>query len=128
MDDISLLRKLDRVTAPPDFEQRVMTQLARRRAALPQARRAQAFRYSLAGAAAALLVCFLVLNVFVLRNGPGRVQMAGRDATETVKATDIVPITETVNYRNEVRDASSERRTVYILEQVSNASNKYTRY
>jgi hypothetical protein len=33
-----------------------------------------------------------------------------------------------VNYRNEVRDASSEPRTVYILEQVSNASNKYTRY
>ena len=128
MDDISLLKKLDRVTAPPDFEQRVMTQLARRRAALPQARRAQAFRYSLAGAAAALLVCFLVLNVFVLRNGPGRVQMASRDATEAVKATDIVPITETVNYRNEVRDASSEPRTVYILEQVSNASYKHIRY
>lgn len=128
MDDISLLRKLDRVTAPQDFEQRVMTQLARRRAALPQARRAQAFRYSLAGVAAALLVCFLVLNVFVLRNGPGRVQMAGRDATEAVKASDFVPITETVNYRNEVRDASSEPRTVYILEQVSNVSYKHIRY
>ncbi len=128
MDDISLLGKLERVTAPPDFEQRVMTQLAQRRAALPQTRRAQAFRYSLAGAAAALLVCFLVLNVFVLRNGAGRAQMAGREVTEVMKAADIVPITETVNYRNEVRDASSEPQTVYILEQVSYASNKYIRY
>jgi len=128
MDDTNFLRKLDRIAAPPDFERRVMAQLARRRVELPQARRAQVFRYSLAGAAAALLVCFLALNVFVLRSGPDRPIMAGRDMLESAPAGGVISITEPVSYRNEVRDVSSEPQTVYILEQVSNASNKYIRY
>ena len=128
MDDISLLRKLERAAAPPDFERRVMAQLARRRAELPQVRRAQVFRYSLAGAAAALLVCFLALNVFVLRSGPDRTMMAGRDRLESASAGGVVSITEPLSYRNEVRSVSYEPQTVYILEQVSNASNKYIRY
>ena len=31
MDDADLLNKLERVAAPPDFERRVMSELARRR-------------------------------------------------------------------------------------------------
>lgn len=126
MDDINVLRKLDRVAAPPDFERQVLARLARRRAELPQIRRIQVFRYSLAGAAAALLVCFLALNTFVLRSGPDRMALAAKD-TQT-PASDAVHITEPVSYRNEVRSVSYEPQTVYILEQVSNASNKYIRY
>ena len=128
MDDTNLLRKLDRAAAPPDFERRVMAQLERRRAELPQVRRAQIFRYSLAGAAAALLVCFLALNVFVLRSGPDRLMTAGRDKLGSAPAGGVVSITEPLSYRNEVRSVSYEPQTVYILEQVSNASNKNIRY
>jgi hypothetical protein len=128
MDNANVLKKLTRVAAPPDFERRVMAQLARRRAELPRARRAQVFRYSLAGAAAALLVCFLALNVFVLRSGPDRPMMAGRDMLESAPTGGVISITEPVSYRNEVRGVSYEPQTVYILEQVSNASNKYFRY
>jgi len=128
MDDTSLLRKLDRVAAPPDFDRRVLAQLAQRRAALPQVRKARIFRYSLAGTAAALLVCFLVLNMVVLRNSPGRGQMADRAGAAASNADRIVPITESMNYRNEVRAVSYEPKTVYILEQVSDASNKYIHY
>jgi len=128
MDDTSLLRKLDRVAAPPDFERRVLALLAHRRAALPQARKARTFRYSLAGAAAALLVCFLVLNTVVLRNSPGRGPLAGPASAAAANADRIVPIMESMNYRNEVRGVSYEPKTVYILEQVSDASNKYIHY
>jgi hypothetical protein len=128
MDDTSLLRKLDRVVAPLDFDRRVLAQLAQRRTALPQARKARIFRYSLAGAAAALLVCFLVLNMVVLRNSPGRGPMAGRVNAATSNADRLVPIMESMNYRNEVRGVSYEPKTVFILEQVSDTSNKYIHY
>ena len=128
MDDINVLRKLGRVAAPPDFERQVLASLARRRAELPQIRRAQVFRYSLAGAAAALLVCFLALNTFVLRSGPARMALADKSAPDSASAAGVVHITEPVSYRNEVRSVSYEPQTVYILEQVSNASNKYIRY
>ena len=95
---------------------------------MPSARRAQIFRYSLAGAAAALLVCFLALNTFVLRSGPGRMELAGKGASGSAPAGSVVPITEPISYRNEVRSVSYEPQTVYILEQVSNASNRYIRY
>jgi len=126
MDDASLLKRLGRVTAPPDFERRVMAHLARRRAELPQTKRAQAFRYSLAGAAAVFLVCFLALNIFVLRNGP--LQTAGRNAAGIQSAREFIPITEAVDYRKEIQNASLEPRTVFILEQISNASNRYINY
>jgi len=127
MEDISLLRKLERVTAPPDFEERVLTQLARRRASAGQARRVQVFRYSLAGAAAALFLCFLVLNVFVLKTGgPG--DMAGPLAQNDQNRSGVLPVMETVDYGREVRSASLDPRAVYILENVSYASNPQIKY
>lgn len=127
MDDTNLLRKLGRVSAPPDFERRVMAQLIQRRADLPKVRKLQTFRLSLAGAAAALLVCFLVLNVFVFQKyGPAR--MAGRDANEVLSPNDFMLITEAVDYGSEIRGASYEPQTVYILEQISNASNTLIKY
>ena len=127
MDDANLLRKLDKISAPPDFERLVMSELIRRREALPRARRLQTFRLSLAGAAAALLVCFLILNMFVFQKyGPAR--MAGRDAEEVLSPNDFLRITEAVDYGSEIRGASYEPQTVYILEQVSNASNTLIKY
>lgn len=127
MEDSSLLNKLNRVTAPPDFEPRVMAQLAARRKALPQMRRALTFRYSLAGAAALLLICFVVVNMFVLQKGPFS-EFAGRDTQGTLNSREFVPITEAVKYSPEIRQASYEPKTAYILEQVSDASNILIRY
>jgi len=127
MEDFSLLRKLDRVSAPPDFERKVMSQLSARRKALPQIRRALAFRYSLAGAAAALLVCFVVVNMFVLQKGPLS-ESAGRTAQGALSPRDFVSISEQVKYSPEIRRASYEPRTAYILEQVSDASNVLIKY
>jgi hypothetical protein len=127
MEDSSLLNKLNRVTAPPDFEPKVMAQLAARQKALPRMRRALTFRYSLAGAAALLLICFIVVNMFVLQKGPLS-EFAGRNTKGTVSPREFVPITERVKYLPEIRQASYEPKTAYILEQVSDASNVLIRY
>jgi hypothetical protein len=125
MDDTSLFKKLGRVAAPPDFERRLMSELARRREALPKLRRSLVFRYSLAGTAAALLVCFLVLNLAVPRqNG----MAAGAKLAGGARAADFVPITEAMDYGTDVRRAVYEPRTVYILEQISTASDANIRY
>jgi len=127
MEDFSLLSKLDRVPAPPDFERRVMSQLSMRRKALPQQRRALVFRYSLAGAAAALLVCFIIVNMFVFQKGPVS-ESAGRTAQGVVSPGDFIHISEPVKYSAEMRNASYEPKTTYILEQVSDASNVLIKY
>jgi len=124
MDDTSLLRSLDTVGAPADFEGRLMSELARRRAALASDRRTRTLRYSLAAAAAAVLAGFLTLNVFLPRRGDSS---ASGDAS-VAELRNSLPITETKSYRNEVRSSSLEPRTVYILEQVSDAPYKYIKY
>jgi hypothetical protein len=124
MDDTSILRKLDRLGAPSDFESRVLTELARRRATQAADRRTRTLRYSLAGAAAALFAGFFILNVFVLRKGD--LSQAGARSLAGLQYS--LPITETMNYRNEVRNASPEPRTIYILEQVSDSPSKYIKY
>jgi hypothetical protein len=127
MEDFSLLSKLNRVTAPPDFERKVMSQLSARRKALPQMRRALAFRYSLAGAAAALLVCFIVVNMFVLQKAPLS-ESAGQTGRGALSSIGFMPISEPVKYSPEIRRASYEPKTAYILEQVSDASNVLIKY
>ena len=124
MDDTSLLRNLGAVGAPANFESRVMTELARRRTAAAADRKTRTLRYSLAGAAAALFAGFLTLNVFLPRKG----DPSPSGAPAVAELRDSLPITETMSYRNEVRNSSLEPRTVYILEQVSDASYKHFKY
>jgi len=127
MDDINQLGKLNRVAAPPDFEGRLMARLAERRRALPRERRMRAFRFSLAGAAAALLAVFVGLNVFLgPKKNPAGFARADGSGSEGIRHA--LPITETMDYGGEVRSASSEPRPVYILEQVSFASNSLVKY
>jgi hypothetical protein len=142
MEDINLatLGKLDRIAAPPDFEGRVMSALTSRRASLAQARRTRPLRYSLAGAAAFLLIGFLALNVFVPQRPDSALQagfesLDGRDATGRRVS---LPITEAMNYRREFLDAASafnsaptsasSPSTVYILERVSDSPRQYIKY
>jgi hypothetical protein len=125
MDAINPLDKLTRVAAPPDFEERLMALLAERRRTRPQARRTRIFRYSLAGAAAALLAAFIGLNVFL---GPKASPTGWAGASGKDSLRQALPITETMDYRGEVRSASSEPRPVYILENVSYASNSFVKF
>jgi hypothetical protein len=140
MEDISLvsLGKLERVAAPPDFEGRVMSALTARRASLAQARRTRPLRYSLAGAAAFLLIGFLALNILIPHRPDAALQagLEGLDGRDAAGRRTSLPITETMNYRSEILGAasafhsasSSSPSTVYILEQVSDSPSKYIKY
>lgn len=127
MDELSLLTKMKRVKAPPDFEQRVLKQLALRKT---RQARVRYLRLSFSGAFAVLAVLFAVLNVFILphRTGPKlpaetrglSFEMQMNKSTVTRES---IPIIEALDYGGEIRNLGHELPTVYILEQVSETSD-----
>ena len=78
----------------------------------------------LAGSAAMLFAAFILFNSLFTRPGgiPGLAERQARDEAE------ILPVMETLNYRSEARNASLDPGTVYILENVSFASDSRIRY
>jgi hypothetical protein len=132
MDELDLLRKLGKVNAPPDFEQKVMAQVSLRKRDLRSRRRA--FRLSLAGGFASLLAIFVLLNVFVLqKKAPLGITDLKKDiapASQKMQAAagQVIPVIETLDYSTEVRSRSSEPQTIYLLEQVSDTTSKDIKY
>jgi hypothetical protein len=139
MDVPNLLKKLEGVKAPPDFEQKILVQLSlRKRRKL----RAKYLRLSLAGAFSAALVFFLVVNVFILpQRGPVGVadmeksisaqptlQSRGAPRGGELRRGETIPIIEAVDYAGEIQSASREPQTIYILEQVSEGTSTKITY
>jgi hypothetical protein len=135
MKELNPLEKMQRVQAPLGFERRVLAELAVRKE--KNVRRRRTWRFSLAGATAIVLVGFITLNVFVLKKQTPAV-ISGLDkrvslpqARESMPSkmfqrqapADTIPIIEPVDYSGEVRSTSQEPRTIYILEQVTEAAN-----
>ena len=135
MKELNPLEKMQRVQAPLGFERRVLAELAVRKE--KNVRRRRTWRFSLAGATAMILVGFVILNVFVLRKQTPAV-ISGLDrrvslpqARESMPSkmfqrqalADTIPIIEPVDYSGEVRSTSQDPRTIYILEQVTEAAN-----
>lgn len=122
MKDADVWNGLERVTAPADFEDRVLRGMDRRRAA-PRMRMSRLFKWTLSGSAAALLIGFAVLNLFVFKSGP-------LSLSENASATagEAIQIMENVNYHPETLAGASESGTIYLLEQVSDASSSTIRY
>ncbi|MCJ7487621.1 MAG: hypothetical protein MUQ25_15845 [Candidatus Aminicenantes bacterium] len=103
-------------------------------AKLPAARKERArvrranFRYAFAGSAALVLVGFFLLNpalfqkelilTFADREAL-TVPAKGGKGISSVRPSRTVPVFETMDYASEFRNAQSQPRTVYILEQVS---------
>jgi anti-sigma-K factor RskA len=124
MEERNFLEKMDRIVAPPGFERRVLAELSRRKQL--QRSSGRMWRFAYAGAAAVVLTAVVIGGVFVLdRTGgketAGAVRLAGRPA-------EAVPVMETLDYSSEYRNASSEPRTIYILEQVSEVSPREITY
>ncbi|MBN2207261.1 MAG: hypothetical protein JW742_07640 [Candidatus Aminicenantes bacterium] len=125
MDELKSLGALPRVKAPPGFEARVLAGLAERTALM--SRRRRVLRLSLAGASAFVLVGFVVTRLFILP-GAGPERSASLFDAAGAAGRMIIPINETVDYFGEVRAASRNGETIYILEQVSDvisADNTY---
>jgi hypothetical protein len=132
MEELNLLEKLERVKAPSDYEQRILAQLSLRKR---KKIRVKHLRFSLSGAFSAALVVFVVLNVFVLsKKSPveftdlekGFSRAFQRE--ETLRRGATIPIIEAVDYIGEMNIHSSEPRTIYILEQVSERVSSKIKY
>ena len=132
MEELNLLEKLERVKAPPGYEQRILAQLSLRKR---KKVRTKYLRFSLSGAFSAALIVFVVLNVFVLskkspveyadlERGFSRAFQRG----ETPRRGETIPIIEAVDYSGEIKIRSPEPRTVYILEQVSEKVSPKIKY
>lgn len=133
MEEHKLLEKLERVKAPPNFEQKVLNLLSERKA--KRRLRVRNLSLSFAGAFAVLLVCFIVLNVFVLQrkesadfSGLERGTPASFPRGETYRAREYIPIIEAVDYSGEIQRPSAESQTIYILEQVSEKTIEQIKY
>lgn len=128
MEAYKLLKGLETVKAPSDFEQKVRAQLSLRKR---KHVRSRTLRFSLTGAFAVLLV----INIFIL-SGQGTSRFSGleRDlspiaqAGERFMAGSSIPIIETIDYASEVRTLTNEMPTVYILEQVSWTTDTKIKY
>ena len=124
MEESSLLEKLARVKAPPDFEQKVLAQLSLRRRQL----RTRTLRLSLAGAFSAILVLLVAINILFLP-GKGLVKLTGLEEDlssplsrgQQLAPRGYIPIIEAVDYQGEIR--SGDPATIYILEQVSDETS-----
>ena len=133
MSEWDILKGLDTVKAPPDFEQKVMARLSLRKR--EERRRRVVLRWSMAGSCASLAAVVVLLNIFVFQ-GPSRSGLAeqgkgGAPASSMVQTAAyerIVPIIETLDYRTEMRSRSSEPETVYLLEQISDTTPRGIKY
>lgn len=120
MEEFDVLKKLPRVAAPPDFEERVMARLAERKRGRTSVAHLRP-RLWLAAAPAALLAAFLLVNIFILRRpgSPPGTESGGAFSYATVRSEDTIRLTEPLDYRQDIRSFSEESGTMYILESVS---------
>lgn len=128
MEELEILKKLDRVGAPEGFERLVHEGIAARSGKKTSFR--PAFRFVLAGAAALVVVGVVLVAVFTpggrpsgLRAGRGPGEKPAEEALlnqtgRVAASSSTLPVLETIDYSGEVGAVSFEPRTVYILEQV----------
>jgi hypothetical protein len=119
MEGHELLSKMTRVAAPAGFEEGVLAGLAAARKRRERTRRTN-LRYAFAGSAALVLAAFFLLNPSLFDREPP-LTFAEKEALSASPRS--VPVFETMDYASEFRNASSQPRTVYILEQVSEAAS-----
>lgn len=129
MEGHDLLNPMTKVKAPEGFEASVLRRLPSARAERARGRRLAVTRYALSGAAALLVVGFLVFAPSsrepdtVLTSAERLALTATPDFGKggPSSRSPVIPVYETMDYVSEFRNASPQPRTVYILEQVSDS-------
>jgi len=129
MKELDYLRKLGKVEAPPDFEQRVMAQLSLRKRSEIRVRR---LRLSFAGAFGTLAVLVIVASLFFLPQ-KGDLKYSGLEKGFSPEYSgygqqNYIPITESMEYAGEIRSKANQPKTIYILEQVSDTTDTRIKY
>jgi len=132
MKELEIMKKLQ-VTAPLNFEQKVMANLSLRKRERVRIRR---MRYSLAGAFGGIVVVAIAVGLLIFPRanptGFARIkEVSPPDILDTRSfgSEDYIPIIEAVDYNGELRSVRREESsTVYILEQVSYRTDTRSKY
>jgi hypothetical protein len=129
MKELDYLKKLGKVGAPPDFEQRVLTQLSLRKRSEIRVRR---LRLSFAGAFGAVAILVIVAGLFFLPQNEN-VKYSGLEKGFSPEFSgygqqNYIPITESMEYAGEIRSKAKQPKTIYILEQVSDTTDTRIKY
>ncbi len=127
MEEYELLSKLERVEAPPGFEDRVMAALDLRKRKHVRAKR---LRWTFAGACASFATVLLVINFGIFtRKSIVEYSELKKESPVTVQSRHrlnnrkSIPVTESLSYSSEVHNQSRDRGTIYILEHVSESAD-----
>ncbi len=112
MDVERYLQGLERVSAPPGFEQAVLAGLKERQKARVRLRRLE---FSLAGAAALILAAVIIFSPSARKSSVESMASLGQEE----QPGRVVHVVEPLNLRREMRRTSDDSQTVFILEQVS---------
>jgi hypothetical protein len=123
----NLLKKIEKVEAPPNFEQKIMAELSSRKRMLARNTR---LRLSLAGAFSAAAILLVVVGLFLLpERRPAEIVSVERSTPSAVerqdqrRVRDYIPIVEAVDYTGEIRTVQDQPPTIYILEHVSESTD-----
>jgi len=123
----NLLKKIEKVEAPADFEQKVMAELFLRKRKLARNMR---LRLSFAGAFSAAVILLVVVGLFMLpQRRPAEIVSLDGSAPAVIerqdqrRASDYIPIVEAVDYTGEMRTVRDQPPTIYILERVSDSTD-----
>ncbi|MBN1224140.1 MAG: hypothetical protein JXB23_12910 [Candidatus Aminicenantes bacterium] len=127
-----ILKKIERVEAPHDFERRIMRELSVKKAGKAKTNR---LRLSFAASVSAAAVMLLVVGLFFLpQREPVAATSLDKGGTPLPRRGFqrgdgmVVPIIEAVDYAGEFRRVSDQPPTIYILEHVSDSTDTKTRY
>lgn len=127
MDELNILKRLNRVKAPENFERSVLENLARGKNV--RAKRLIMRRLVFACSAALVVIGVIVFGLIPSRNKTNAILSEkgkiGIESVEPLSEQDrkigrqVMPLLETVDYSDEIRSVNFEPRMVYILEHVS---------
>jgi len=120
MEERKYISQLPRVNAPPGFKQAVLVRLKEKKS---RAFRLKRLEWSFAGAAALILIAVLIFTPF-LKKSESTVARIEKDYGQE----NVVPVVESLNFRNEMMKATEDYQTVFILEQVSDSMIQQVRY
>jgi hypothetical protein len=120
MEEQKYVSQLPRVSAPPGFEQTVLVRLKEKKTRQVRWRRLE---WSLAGAAALVLIAVLIFRPVLKKSEYSEAEIK-RDYGQE----EVISVIEPLNFREEIMKATDEPQTVFILEQVSDSLVQQARY
>ncbi len=114
-----IFKELEKVSAPSGFEARVMEKLAFSKE--KRRKRVKYLRLSFAGVACLLLIISLSWHFLFFQHK----KIEEVASTNINQSENIIPVMEIINYSRELTNSSSNKESIFILEQVSDKEEIY---